>query len=92
MKGCLAAHRVQSVSPKRCGAPTLLFTTIRTPIHPYHRGAFWRLLAALQIQLNRSLSNPSARQRFSRAGLFHFLPYRSTSARRDLNGQLVARR
>ena len=53
--------------------PTLLLTTIRTIIHPYHRGAFWRLLAALQIQLNRSLSNPSARQRFSRAGLFRFL-------------------
>jgi hypothetical protein len=36
----------------------------------YHRGAFWRLLAALQIQLNRSPSSILARQRFRLPGFF----------------------
>jgi hypothetical protein len=36
----------------------------------YHRGAFWRLLAALQIQLNRSPSSTPARQRFRLPGFF----------------------
>jgi hypothetical protein len=35
-----------------------------------HRGAFWRLLAALQIQLNRSPSNTPPRQRSRWPGFF----------------------
>jgi hypothetical protein len=44
-----------------------------------NRGAFWRLLAALQIQLNRSPSSTPARQRVSLAGLFRCLQSRTTS-------------
>ena len=50
----------------------LQFGEICRSVISYHRGAFWRLLAALQIQLNRSPSSTPARQRFSLAGLFRF--------------------
>jgi hypothetical protein len=36
----------------------------------YHRCAFWRLLAALQIHLNRTPSSTPARQRFRWPGFF----------------------
>jgi len=53
------------------GQPSRLrFGTIDRILGLHLRGAFWRLLAALQIQLNRSPSSTPARQRFSLAGLF----------------------
>jgi hypothetical protein len=57
----------------------LQFVTMQRIFSGYHRGAFWRLLAALQIQLNRSPSSTPARQRFSLAWLFRFLHSRTTS-------------
>jgi hypothetical protein len=52
----------------------------------YYRGAFWRLLAALQIQLNRSPSSTPARQRFRWPGFFVFavaVPHSRTTSRFD---------
>lgn len=52
----------------------LQFVTNQRMFLLYHRGAFWRLLAALQIQLNRSPSSTPARQRFRLPGFFVFTP------------------
>jgi hypothetical protein len=69
--------------PERLGQlSSLQFGKIDRTFQLYHRGAFWRLLAALQIQLNRSPSSTPARQRFRLPGFFVVC---SPVPRRDLN-------
>jgi hypothetical protein len=74
-----ATAKQRLVDPARWNC--LQFVKNLRSFHLHHRGAFWRLLAALQIQLNRSPSSTPARQRFSLAGLFRFLlsPSRTTA-------------